>query len=90
MSNLWTPSDEMLQRDPIAQRMIQSPFEPLDLEAEGIQLFDVEDDDANEAAACLVLASLDDDSTAADEPGECDDDEQIDEPDDGENLMGEV
>jgi hypothetical protein len=90
MSNLWTPSDEMLQRDPIARQKIQSPYDPLDLEAEGIRLFDEEDDDANEAAACLVLASLDDDDTAADEPGECDDDEQLDDPDDDANVMDDV
>jgi hypothetical protein len=88
MSDLWIPSDDRLRADPIALQKIKTPFGPPDLEAHGIRLFDVEDDEANEAAACLVLAALDDDVTG-DEPGESDDDELTD-PDDDENVMGDV
>jgi hypothetical protein len=80
MPELWIPSDDLLHHDPIALQKIESPFEPPDLESHGIKLVDVEDDDANEAAACLVLASLDSDELAADEPGEADDDDEIDDP----------
>jgi hypothetical protein len=90
MSQLWTPSDEMLRHDLIALQKIQTPFEPIDLEAHGIKLFDVEDDAANEAAASLVLASLESDDVAGDEPGECDDDEELDDPDDHENVTSDV
>jgi hypothetical protein len=88
MPQLWIPSDDLLKHDPIALQKIESPFEPPDLEAHGIKLFDVEDDDANEAAACLVLASLDD--SACDEPGEADDDDEIDDPDDSEDVEGDL
>ena len=87
--DLWTPSDELLGLDPIALQKIQAPFEPEDLEAQGILLGDINDDDANEAAACLVLASLDDD-VAGTETGEADDDEDLDDPDDGEAISADV
>ena len=90
MPQLWIPSDDLLEHDPIALQKIQSPFDPPDLEAHGIKLFDVEDDDANEAAACLVLASLDSDDSAADESGEADDDDEIDDPADGEDVIGDL
>jgi hypothetical protein len=90
MPELWIPSDDLLKHDPIALQKIESPFQPPDLEAHGIKLFDVEDDDANEAAACLVLASLDSDDRAGDEPGEADDDDEIDDPDDGEDVSGDL
>jgi hypothetical protein len=91
MPQLWIPSDDLLEHDPIALQKIESPFEPPDLEAHGIKLFDLEDDDANEAAAALVLASLDnDEATAAGEPGEADDDDEIDDPEDGEHVAGDV
>ena len=90
MPQLWIPSDDLLEHDPIALQKIESPFEPPDLEAHGIKLFDVEDDDANEAAAALVLASLDSDDVAADEPGEADDDDEIDDPEDGEDVAGDL
>ena len=89
MPQLWIPSDDLLEHDPIALQKIESPFEPPDLEAHGIKLFDI-DDDANEAAACIVLASLDDDDSAADEPGEADDDDEIDDPADGEDVIGDL
>ena len=90
MPQLWIPSDDLLEHDPIALQKIGSPFDPPDLEAHGIKLFDVEDDDANEAAACLVLASLDGDDVLGDEPGGADDDDEIDDPDDGEDVLGEL
>jgi hypothetical protein len=90
MPQLWIPSDDLLKHDPIALQKIESPFEPPDLEAHGIKLLDVEDDDANEAAACLVLASLDSDDGACDEPGEADDDDEIDDPGDGEDVNGDL
>ena len=90
MPQLWVPSDELLKHDPIALQKIQSPFQPPDLEAHGIKLFDVEDDDANEAAACLVLASLHSDDSACDEPGEADDDDEIDDLDDREDVNGDL
>jgi hypothetical protein len=88
MPELWIPSDDLLKHDPIALQKIESPFEPPDLEAHGIKLFDVEDDDANEAAACLVLASLDD--STGDETGDADDDDEIDDPDDREDVEGDL
>lgn len=90
MSQLWIPSDDLLQHDPIALQKIEAPFEPMDLEAHGIKLFDVEDDEANEAAASLVLAALDSDDVAGDEPGESDDDDELDDPEDDEHVMGDV
>lgn len=90
MSQVWIPSDKVLQHDPIALQKITTPFEPPDLEAQGIKLFDIEDDDANEAAACLVLAALERDDVAGDEPGESDDDEQLDDPEDAEQVEGDV
>ena len=90
MPELWIPSDDLLKHDPIALQKIESPFERPDLEAHGIKLFDVEDDDANEAAACLVLASLDSDDSAGDEPGEADDDDEIDDLDDREDVNGDL
>jgi hypothetical protein len=82
-TDLWTPSDELIGLDPIATAKIQSPFAPPDLQAQGILLDDIVDHDANEAAACLVLASLDDDDSACHESGETDDDDEVDDFDDG-------
>jgi len=90
MPQLWIPSDDVLEHDPIALQKIESPFEPPDLESHGIKLFDVEDDDANEVAAALVLASLDDDGVVGDEPGDADDDDEIDDPHDGEAVAGDI
>jgi hypothetical protein len=82
MPEIWTPSDGLLASDPIASQKLATPFEPPDLTNTGIVLFDVEDDDANEAAACAVLASLEDDDAMGDESGDADDDDDIDDPDD--------
>ncbi|MDX6720431.1 MAG: hypothetical protein QOJ63_2685 [Solirubrobacteraceae bacterium] len=90
MTDLWTPSDDLLRQDPIALQKLQTPFDPPDLEAQGIKLFDVEDDAANEAAACIVLASLDDDDVPGDEPGESDDDDAIEDPEDDGHLSADV
>ena len=90
MSQLWIPSDELLQRDPIAQQKIRTPFEPVDVEAQGIRLFDVEDEAANEAGAWIALASLDDGDLTGDESGDCDDDEQLDDPADAEPVTAEI
>jgi hypothetical protein len=89
MPQLWIPSDDLLEHDPIALQKIESPFDPPDLEAHGIKLFDVADDDANAAAACVVLASLDEDS-AVDISGAADDDDEIDDPADGEDVHGDL
>jgi hypothetical protein len=37
-----------------------------------------------------VLASLDSDDSAADESGEADDDDEIDDPADGEDVIGDL
>jgi hypothetical protein len=88
MPQLWIPSDDLLERDPIAMQKIATPFEPPDLEAHGIKLFDVDDDEANAAAACLVLASLEPDDVAGDEPGDADDDDELDDPADDGDVSG--
>ena len=88
MSELWTPSDDLLECDPIAMQKIATPFDAPDLEAHGIRLFDVEDDEANAVAACLVLASLDSDDVAGDEPGDADDDDELDDPADDQDVTG--
>jgi hypothetical protein len=90
MPQLWIPSDDVLEHDPIALQKIASPFDPPDLEAHGIKLVDVDDDDANEAVACLVLASLDSDDVVGDEPGAADDDEELDDPADDDEVTGDV
>jgi hypothetical protein len=81
MSQLWTPSDDLLAQDPIAQQHVSMPFDPPDLAAGGIVLPDVDDDETNELLAALALAELDDDDVAGDEPGDVDDDHEIDDPD---------
>jgi hypothetical protein len=88
MPQLWIPSDDLLERDPIAVQKIATPFDAPDLEAHGIKLFDVEDDEANAVAACLVLASLDSDDVAGDEPGDVADDDELDDPADDEDVTG--
>jgi hypothetical protein len=88
MPQLWTPSDDLLERDPIALQKIATPFHPPDLEAHGIKLFDIEDDEANAVAACLVLASLESDDVAGDEPGDAPDDDELDDPADDTDVSG--
>jgi hypothetical protein len=88
MPELWIPSDDLLERDPIAVQKIATPFDRPDLEAHGIELFDVEDDEANAVAACVVLASLDSDDVAGDEPGDAADDDELDDPADDTDVSG--
>lgn len=90
MPQLWIPSDDLIEHDPIALQKVESPLHPPDLEAHGIKLVDVEDDDANEAAACLVLASLDSDDVVTDEPGDVADDEELEDPSDAEPVTSDV
>jgi hypothetical protein len=82
MTEIWTPSDDLLKSDPIAELKVVHPFDPPDLAAHGIVLPDTEDDEANAAAAALAIAVISEDEDAAGEGGECDDDDAIDEPDD--------
>lgn len=81
MPDLWTPSDDLLRADAIAEQKIVQPFEPPDLEAHGIVLPDIEDDEANVAAAAVAVASISEDENS-EESGEVDDDNDLDEPDD--------
>ena len=90
MPQLWISSDDLLQHDEIARQKILSAYSPPDLAAHGIKLPDVEDDEANAAAASIVLAGLDGDGVAGAEPGACDDDDEVDDPDDREPVAGDV
>lgn len=81
MTDLWTPSDELLKADPVAQVKVDWPFDPPDLADAGVVLPDLEDDDANEEAAAVALTVISEDEDS-DEGGECDDDDALDEPDD--------
>lgn len=75
MSDLWTPSDSLLEADPIAAAKVANPHGPTDLVQAGVVLPDDVDDDALEAAAAVALAELDDDDAEGDEPGTADDEE---------------
>ena len=91
MTDLWTPSDDLLTRDPIANQQIENPHETPALEQAGLQLPDVENDAANEAAAAWCLAeSAGDDAPVQGESGECPDDGEIDDTDDKERIEGDV
>lgn len=83
MSDLWTPSDARLEQDSIAAQHIRLPYDPPDLEANGIVLPDDVDDERIELAAAIALAELDDDAPAAEgeEPGGCEDDDDIEDAD---------
>jgi hypothetical protein len=48
----------------------------------------LDDDEANAAAACLVLASLDGDDVAGDESGDAPDDDELDDPADDGDVSG--
>lgn len=89
MTDLWTPSDDLLARDPVAMAHVTDPFDTPDLEAQGVVLPDVEDHEANELLAAVVLAELDDDDVAGDEPGDVDDDDDVD-GDEDEPVAAEV
>lgn len=81
MSELWTPSDDLLGRDPIAAQHIKLPYDGPELEANGITLPDDLDDEQTELAAAIALAELDDDAPAGDEPGGCEDDDDVEDTD---------
>jgi hypothetical protein len=88
MPELWTPSDELLRSSPIALQKLENPFDPPDLASAGIDLADVEDDAANEAAAAVVLATMSTDEDPG-ESGDCADDDDVD-ADDGNDVSGDV
>ena len=83
--DLWTPSDELMSTDPIADAKIKNPYAVETLSDSGIVLPDDHlDDDALEAAAASVLAEFDDaDDDDEDELSAAEDDEAVDDPDDG-------
>jgi hypothetical protein len=83
MTDLWTPSDDLLTKDPIAIQHIATPHIAAGLEQPGLQLPDVEDDAVNAAAAAFnVLQADGDDAPAAGESGECADDDEVADNDD--------
>jgi hypothetical protein len=84
MSNLWIPSDGMLEDDPIAKAKIANPFDPPGLHAP----VGDEDDAANAAEAAIVLAEVYGDQAADGVDGETDDDDEVD--DDAEPAAGEI
>lgn len=83
MTDLWTPSDERLQRDRIAAQHVALPYDPPALEENGIVLPDDTDAERTELAAAIALAELDDDAPVpeGEEPGGCEDDGDVE--DDG-------
>lgn len=90
MSDIWTPSDELLALDPIAVSKVANPHASPKLSEAGIVLPD-SDDDANEELAALALAELDGDDTEADvESGAVDDDDTIDDDTDTDPIGDEV
>jgi hypothetical protein len=78
-------SDDLLAQDPIATAKVAHPYDPPDLEAAGLMLPDL-DDDANEAAAAVVLAQLAGDEDAITGPGVVDDDAAVDDPHDRDSI----
>lgn len=61
MTELWTPSDELIAADGIATAKIDNPHDPHDLEAVGVLLPESDAGDAIfEAAAAVALAEIDD------------------------------
>ncbi len=81
--DLWTPSDELMRTDPIAEAKIAHPYTPTTLSEAGVVLPDDHlDDDALEAAAAATLAELADGDAADEEYALQPDDEALDAPDD--------
>lgn len=79
----WPESDDLLGADPIAAEHVMTPHEPPDLAAAGIVLPELHDnEEADVAAAAVTMAELAEDEDAEGEPGDCPDDDDIDEPDD--------
>jgi hypothetical protein len=84
MTDLWTPSDDLLADDPVAIQQITNPHDASGLAQAGLQLPDTEDDATNEAAAAFNLAEADgNNAPAAGESGECADDDEVADTDDG-------
>jgi hypothetical protein len=78
ITELWTPSDELLTTDPIASEQIEHPHETTGLEQAGLALPDIDDDAANAAAAAWALAEGAADGAYTDgQPGECADDDEV-------------
>lgn len=87
----WTPSDSLLLGDPIAAAKVANPYAAPGLSAAGVVLPDVEDDEANEAAAAATLAQLDEDELLVEhEDGTVEDDEAEDDPADPEPVDPDV
>lgn len=90
MTDLWTPSDELLLKDPIAAAKVANPHSSPDLSEAGIVLPDG-DAEANEEMASLALAEADgDDTTGQIDSGAADDDDDIDDPHDADPIGDEV
>jgi hypothetical protein len=78
MADLWIPSDDLLARDPIAQKKVLDPFFPPDLEEEGVVLPDTISEEATEAAAAAALAeAFGTDDERADGSGTSPDDDEV-------------
>ena len=77
MPDLWTPSDDLLNVDPIAAGKVTHPVETYPPGGHTT-------DNANAVAAAVILAELAKDEDDEGESGECDDDDALDDPaDDG-------
>jgi len=91
MSELWTPSDELLLADPVAASKVANPFSSPKLAEAGIILPELDEDD-NEELAALALAELDGDEVleGAVESGACNDDQEVDDDADTEPVGEDV
>jgi hypothetical protein len=91
MTDLWTPSDDLLTADPIANQKITNPHETPGLVEAGLTIPDGEDDAANEAAAAWCLAeSAGDEAPANGESGECADDHEVADTDNDETIEDDI
>lgn len=91
MTDLWTPSDDLLLGDPIALQQIRNPHDTSALQPAGIELRDLRDDAANEAAAALSLVdNADDERPAQGQSGECADDDEVADAGDAERIEATV
>lgn len=78
MTDIWTPSDALLEKDPIARAKVAHPFDAPGLHAPAGD----EDDAANAQAAAVVLAEARGDQPADGFDGHAADDDEIDDHDD--------
>ena len=91
MTDLWTPSDDLLTKDPIAIQQIANPHEASGLEQAGVHFPDIDDEAANEAAAAFTLAECEGDNAPADGvSGDCSDDDEIADGGDAERIASDV